>query len=145
MDPEILLMDEPFGALDPHIRVRMQDLLLEIEDQLRTTLVLVTHDAREAAILGDTIYISTLRPCFFKYRLEHPFKKDKSPRTEARRRYPKDFVRFQREIESQLQHLIENPDDPRIIEESDQVVFQRSSLGVLEQLSASSNVPGDAS
>src|SRR6185295_18370818 len=109
VDPDILLMDEPFGALDPHIRVRMQDLMLDIEEQLRTTLIFVTHDAREAVILADTIYISTLRPCFLKYRLDHPFRKGEIKRVEARKRYPKDFLRFQREIESRLQFLIENP------------------------------------
>jgi NitT/TauT family transport system ATP-binding protein len=136
VDPDILLMDEPFGALDPHIRVRMQDLLLEIEEQLFTTLVFVTHDAREAAVLADTIYISTLRPCFLKYRLEHPFNKREIKRVEARQKYPKDFLRFQREIEARLQSLIENPDEPRVIGDIDRVKFQRSNLGVLEQLSA---------
>src|SRR5205814_921490 len=63
-DPDVLLMDEPFGALDPHIRIKMQELMLEIERRLNTTILFVTHDAREAVILGDTIYISTIRPCF---------------------------------------------------------------------------------
>jgi NitT/TauT family transport system ATP-binding protein len=143
VDPDILLMDEPFGALDPHIRVRMQDLMLAIERQLRMTLLFVTHDAREAAILADTIYISTLRPCFLKYRLEHPFKKAELDRIDARNRYPKDFLRFQREIETRLQCLIENPEEPRVIEDSDRVVFQRSNLGVLEQVSAAYNGGGD--
>lgn len=142
VEPDILLMDEPFGALDPHIRVRMQELMLKIGEQLRTTVLFVTHDAREAAILGDTIYISTLRPCFLKYRLTHPFNKAEVKRVEARRKYPKDFVRFQREIESRLQFLIENPDEPRVVEALDQLVFQRSSLGVLEQISSPSEIDG---
>src|SRR5205814_545131 len=106
--PDIILMDEPFGALDPHIRFRMQDLMLDIERSLKTTIVFVTHDAREAVYLGDAIYISTLRPCFLKYRIEHPFKKSEIPRASASERYANDFLRFQREVEDRMQYLIEH-------------------------------------
>jgi len=133
--PDILLMDEPFGALDPHIRIKMQELMLEVEQNLRTTIVFVTHDAREAVFLGDVIYISTLRPCFLKYRLIHPFSKTDIPRTQARSRYPGDFLKFQREVEDKLNHLIENPHNPRVFEETDSMAFRRSTLGVLEELS----------
>jgi NitT/TauT family transport system ATP-binding protein len=133
--PDVLLMDEPFGALDPHIRVKMQELMLAVEQTLRTTIVFVTHDAREAVFLGDVIYISTLRPCFLKYRLAHPFKKSEIARTKARSRYAGDFLKFQREVEEKLNHLIENPDDPRVFEESDSISLRRSTLGVLEELS----------
>src|SRR5437660_2955720 len=54
--PDVLLMDEPFGALDPHIRVKMQELMLDVEQSLHTTIIFVTHDAREAVFLGDVIY-----------------------------------------------------------------------------------------
>lgn len=134
-DPDILLMDEPFGALDPHIRVKMQDLMLKIERELQTTIVFVTHDAREAIILGDIIFISTLCPCFFKYRIEHPFVKEKIPREEARKKYARDFNNFQLEVEERMQYLIENPDISRVIEEGDWTIFKRSTLGILEELS----------
>jgi osmoprotectant transport system ATP-binding protein len=55
--PKVLLMDEPFGALDPIIRAKAQDDLLAIQKQLRTTIVLVTHDMEEAIRLGDRIAV----------------------------------------------------------------------------------------
>jgi osmoprotectant transport system ATP-binding protein len=55
--PKVLLMDEPFGALDPIIRAKAQDDLLDIQKQLKTTIVLVTHDMEEAIRLGDRIAV----------------------------------------------------------------------------------------
>ena len=132
--PDVLLMDEPFGALDPHIRVKMQELMLEIERTLRTTIVFVTHDAREAVFLGDVIYISTMRPCFLRYRFLHPFNKAEIPREKARTKYSSDFLKFQREVEDKLNHLIENPNDPRIFADADSMAFRRSTLGVMSEL-----------
>jgi NitT/TauT family transport system ATP-binding protein len=134
-DPDVLLMDEPFGALDPHIRVKMQELMLEIESRLQTTIIFVTHDAREAIFLGDTIYISTMRPCFLKYRIVNPFIKEEISREKARERYPKDFLSFQTEVEGRLQYLIEHPEVPRVIAEEDHLTLKRSMLGMLEELS----------
>jgi NitT/TauT family transport system ATP-binding protein len=136
-DPDVLLMDEPFGALDPHIRIKMQELMLEIERRLNTTILFVTHDAREAVFLGDTIYISTIRPCFLKYRIEHPFVKETITREKARERYVKDFLSFQREVEDRMQYLIEHPEAPRVMEQGDRSTLKRSMLGVLEELSDS--------
>jgi glycine betaine/proline transport system ATP-binding protein len=56
-DPEILLMDEPFGALDPLIRREMQDELLALQKTLKKTIVFITHDLNEALLLGDRIAI----------------------------------------------------------------------------------------
>jgi len=134
-DPDVLLMDEPFGALDPHIRLRMQALMLEVERTLHTTIVFVTHDAREAVFLGDTIYISTLQPCFLKYRIEHPFRKTDILRDKASERYPNDFLRFQREVEDRMQYLIEHRNITRTVEQDDHSTFRRSTLGMLEELS----------
>ena len=55
--PGILLMDEPFGALDPITRDRLQDSLLEIRKQLGLTVIFVTHDMAEALLLGDRIAV----------------------------------------------------------------------------------------
>ncbi|MGZ3217872.1 ABC transporter ATP-binding protein [Paracoccus sp. T5] len=55
--PDLLLMDEPFGALDPVIRAKAQDDLRQIQRQLGTTLILVTHDMEEAVSLGDRIAV----------------------------------------------------------------------------------------
>jgi osmoprotectant transport system ATP-binding protein len=54
-DPEILLMDEPFGALDPLTRVELQRQFLQIQKRVRKTTVLVTHDVGEALLLADRI------------------------------------------------------------------------------------------
>jgi osmoprotectant transport system ATP-binding protein len=55
--PNVLLMDEPFGALDPIIRAKAQEDLLAIQKQFRTTIVLVTHDMEEAIHLGNRIAV----------------------------------------------------------------------------------------
>lgn len=56
-DPEILLMDEPFGAIDPINRLVLQEALLEIQEEIKKTIVFVTHDINEAIKLGDRIAI----------------------------------------------------------------------------------------
>jgi osmoprotectant transport system ATP-binding protein len=56
-EPNILLMDEPFGALDPVIRAKAQDDLLAIQRRFKTTIVLVTHDMEEAIHLGNKIAV----------------------------------------------------------------------------------------
>ncbi|MEE3849020.1 ATP-binding cassette domain-containing protein [Gordonia sp. LSe1-13] len=56
-DPPILLMDEPFGAVDPITRVRLQDSLIGIQHELGKTIVVVTHDFEEATKLGDKVLI----------------------------------------------------------------------------------------
>lgn len=61
-DPEILLMDEPFGMLDAQTRIVMQDELLHLWQQRRHTVVYVTHDIEEAIILGDRILVMSGRP-----------------------------------------------------------------------------------
>ena len=57
LDPEILLMDEPFGALDPLIRQDMQRELLELQRSRDTTIIFITHDLNEALMLGDRIAV----------------------------------------------------------------------------------------
>jgi len=56
-EPEILLMDEPFGAIDPINRLKLQDSFLEIQEEIKKTIVFVTHDINEAIKLGDKIAI----------------------------------------------------------------------------------------
>jgi osmoprotectant transport system ATP-binding protein len=56
-DPPAMLMDEPFGALDPITRARLQHELLRIQNELRKTIIFVTHDIDEAILLGDRIAI----------------------------------------------------------------------------------------
>ncbi|HEY4535722.1 MAG TPA: ABC transporter ATP-binding protein [Enteractinococcus sp.] len=61
-DPEILLLDEPFGALDALTRIKMQQLLLDVHAQTGTTTVMVTHDVDEALLLSDRIVLLDAAP-----------------------------------------------------------------------------------
>ncbi len=61
-DPEVLLMDEPFGALDSQTRTVMQELLLEIWNKDQKTVLFVTHDIDEALLLGDKVHVMSARP-----------------------------------------------------------------------------------
>lgn len=61
-EPEVLLMDEPFGALDAQTRVVMQELLADISRKTGTTILFITHDIDEAVLLGDRIYVLSRRP-----------------------------------------------------------------------------------
>ncbi|HEX6149529.1 ABC transporter ATP-binding protein [Nocardioides sp.] len=56
-DPPVLLMDEPFGAVDPVVRVRLQDEFLRLQQELGKTVVLVTHDIDEAVKMGDRVAV----------------------------------------------------------------------------------------
>lgn len=60
--PEVLLMDEPFGALDPHTKSMMQLLLREIWEKEHPTIVFITHDIDEAVFLANKIYVLSARP-----------------------------------------------------------------------------------
>jgi NitT/TauT family transport system ATP-binding protein len=61
-EPELLLLDEPFGALDPFTREELWDVLQALCVKRRPTVVLVTHDLREAVYLADTVYVFSQRP-----------------------------------------------------------------------------------
>ncbi len=56
-DPNILLMDEPFGAVDPIVRAELQRQLVALQQELGKTIVFVTHDIEEAFLLGDQVVI----------------------------------------------------------------------------------------
>jgi NitT/TauT family transport system ATP-binding protein len=60
--PRIILMDEPFGALDPHTRMNMQDLLLALWHEVQATVFFITHSIEEAVFLGDRVYVMSNSP-----------------------------------------------------------------------------------
>jgi ABC-type nitrate/sulfonate/bicarbonate transport system ATPase subunit len=71
-NPRLLLMDEPFGALDPQTRWGMQSLILDISRTVDNTILFVTHDVSEAVYLADTILVLSARPARLLQRLEVP-------------------------------------------------------------------------
>ncbi|MEM1217979.1 MAG: ABC transporter ATP-binding protein [Bacteroidota bacterium] len=97
-NPEILLMDEPFGALDINTRLQMQDLLADIWLDFHPTVIFVTHDISEAVYLGDDIYIMKSAPSRF---VEHihvdlPFHRSRDTKRDPH------FVELVREVEDRM-------------------------------------------
>lgn len=85
-NPEILLMDEPFGALDIKTRLQMQDLLTSLWEKFHSTIIFVTHDINEAVYLADDIYILKAQPSRV---VEHidvdlPLKRDRATKRDVR-------------------------------------------------------------
>ena len=77
-DPEILLMDEPFGALDSQTRQLMQELLLGIWERSHKTVLFITHDIDEAILLADRLYVMTARPGRIKRAIDVPLARPRS-------------------------------------------------------------------
>lgn len=98
--PRLLLMDEPFGALDAQTRARMQELLLDIWTRIRTTVVFVTHDIDEALFLADRVLVMSPRPGRFieDLRLDFPRPRHASLLTSP------EFVRLKRHCLELLRH-----------------------------------------
>jgi NitT/TauT family transport system ATP-binding protein len=103
--PQMLLMDEPFGALDAQTRLQMQELLLGVWQAHRTTVLFVTHDVEEAILLSDRIYVMTARPgrikCEVKVDLPRPRKlleTESDPRFAALRREVLGLIREEAQV-----------------------------------------------
>jgi NitT/TauT family transport system ATP-binding protein len=91
MEPEILLMDEPFGALDTHTKLEMHKTLLEIWERERQTVLFVTHDLGEALTLSSRIILLSARPGRLKEDFEVPFSR---PRDAVTLRETQEFGRL---------------------------------------------------
>ncbi len=76
--PQVMLMDEPFGALDSQTRVVMQQILTNIWQRFRLSVLFITHDIEEAIFLSDRVYVMTARPGRIKAEIEIPLPR---PRT----------------------------------------------------------------
>lgn len=72
LHPRIILMDEPFGALDPHTRSQMQDLLVSLWHEVQATVFFVTHSIEEAVYLGDRVFILSRSPGTLLHQIEVP-------------------------------------------------------------------------
>lgn len=70
LDPQVLLMDEPFGALDTFTKASIQQYLLKFWDSLRPTVIFVTHDLEEAVTLADRVVVLSRRPAYIKEIIE---------------------------------------------------------------------------
>jgi NitT/TauT family transport system ATP-binding protein len=108
VSPRVLLLDEPFGALDALTRSYMQEELLGIVRGAGTTAILVTHDIDEALLLADRILVMSSRPGTIKHELRVPFGQERS--LDALLRDP-DYGR----IRSMLRELLR----PEVAEEID--------------------------
>jgi NitT/TauT family transport system ATP-binding protein len=100
LNPRVLLMDEPFGALDAQTRLTMQELLLSVWQKLRTTVIFVTHDIDEAILLADTIYVMSARPGRIQTRIRVPLERPRSIDTTT----SAEFNALKREIMHQMRH-----------------------------------------
>jgi NitT/TauT family transport system ATP-binding protein len=74
-NPEVILMDEPFGALDAQTRLSMQEMLLDIWEIYHPTILFITHDVEEAVFLSDRVYVMSARPGSIRDEISIPFSK----------------------------------------------------------------------
>lgn len=81
--PQMLLMDEPFGALDAQTRVVMQEILTNMWQQFRISVLFVTHDIEESIFLSDRIYVMTARPGRIKAEIKVPLSRPRTPEMTA--------------------------------------------------------------
>lgn len=99
-DPDVLLMDEPFGALDAQTKERMQADLLETWQQTKKTVVFVTHDLEEAIFLADKVIVMSARPGSIRHIENVSLSR---PRTNSMR-LTDEFIKIKRKLWGMLEH-----------------------------------------
>jgi len=77
--PQVLLMDEPFGALDAQTRVVMQEILTNMWQRFRISVLFITHDIEESIFLSDKVYVMTARPGRIKAEIPVPLARPRTP------------------------------------------------------------------
>ncbi len=104
VEPEILLMDEPFAALDAQLRQLLQDELLTIWQKDQRTVLFVTHSLEEAIVLGDRVIVMSARPGKIVLDQKVPFERPRLPELRAQ----SDFNEFKNELWLCLKGEVEN-------------------------------------
>jgi NitT/TauT family transport system ATP-binding protein len=94
INPAVILMDEPFGALDAQTRWEMQSLLTGIWEKNASTVLFVTHDVEEAVFLADRIFVMSVRPGMIADEFEVPFERPRDLGLKEKR----DFREFQGKV-----------------------------------------------
>ena len=100
-EPEVLLMDEPFGSLDALTRLELEDTLLRLWQELRTTILFITHDIEEAIYLSDRIWVLSWRPSQIIQELKIDFTR---PRDQVTTRAEARFMQIRNDIYRQISH-----------------------------------------
>lgn len=96
--PELLLMDEPFGALDPETRWQMQELLLEVVHKERMSVLMVTHDIEEALYLGEDIFFLSSHPGRLEAEIHPQFKQELAGQDRDAMLAHPEYIRLERQI-----------------------------------------------
>ena len=107
--PEILLMDEPFGALDPETRWQMQELLLDIVRMENMTVLMVTHDVDEALFLADKILFLSSHPGTVRERIPAPLQNSAKPTTKESMYEIPEYINLQKRIMHLMREVTYDP------------------------------------
>lgn len=124
-DPEVLLMDEPFAALDAQTRETLQSELLRIWEATKKTIIFITHGIEEAVYLGQRVAVMTSRPGRIKKVIDIPFE---SRRSEEDLRSHPDFVKLRHEVWDLLKDEVTRAQEQEIAKSLDGFEQSKSAL-----------------
>lgn len=106
-NPEILLMDEPLGALDAQTRAVLQEELIRLWEDMRKTVVYITHSIEESALLGDRIVLMTAHPGTNKMEFDVPFERPRSFALTSTSEFGKLTFAIWQELQDEVQRAME--------------------------------------